>query len=147
MFVRFRLIIRRSEDVLSFRQHLPASFANMLRQSPSFEKGHPHADFRVRCLGGDENVRLDSCEILRSSSSEWKVLTSEDVSQMSTVLIAISGVEIDKSSESTSDWDLFLSMFWCTVGGTTVTIARMLKGLDDRFSSLWLRGIIGFCLP
>ena len=60
-----------------------------------------------------------------------KMRTSEDISQISTVLIAIGGVEIDNSSEGSGDWGLSLSLCCSTLGTTTAIVMRMLKGLVE----------------
>ena len=76
------------------------------------------------CGGGREGP--DVIEILRGSSEE-KMPTSDDVSRMTTVLIAISGVEIDNTSEGTGDWGRSLSLCCSTRDGTTAIVARILK--------------------
>ena len=73
--------------------------------------------------------------------------TSEDVSYISTVLIATGGDEIDGNSEGTGDFGLSLSLRCCTVGGTTATVPEILKKFGGRIRPLKLGGIIGSCLP
>ena len=63
------------------------------------------------------------------------------------VRMFIGGVKLDDSSDGTGDCGFSLSSHWRIVGGTTATVARLLKELDGRFKSFKLGVIIGSCLP
>ena len=53
--------------------------------------------------------------------------TSDDVSRMTTVLIAIKGVKIDNTYEGTGEWGLYLSLGCSNRDDTTAIIATILK--------------------
>ena len=78
----------------------PTCFADLLRLSLLLENDIPRLIFPFCFLRGSIGEVLEVSKIFWGSSEE-KVLTSEDVSQMSTVLIVIGGVEIDDISEGT----------------------------------------------
>ena len=84
--------------------------------------------FRSCFLDGEG---LAVSEILRGSS-EWKVPTSEDVSQILTIPTAIGGVAVHGNSEGTGEWGHSLSLCCSVHGGTTAIVARILKELRGR---------------
>ena len=73
--------------------------------------------------------------------------TSEDVYQMSIVVIVNDGVNIDDTLEGTGELVLSLSMCLCTPIGTTATVARKKKRRSCRVRSFKPGELIRSCLP
>ena len=73
--------------------------------------------------------------------------TSEDVYQMSIVVIVNDGVNIDHTLEGAGDLVLSLSMCLCTPIGTTATVARKMKRWSCRVRSFKPGELIRSCLP
>ena len=73
--------------------------------------------------------------------------TSEDVYQMSIVVIVNDRVKIDDTLEGTSDLVLSLSLCVCAPNGTTATVARKIKRWSCRVRSFKPGELIRSCLP
>ena len=111
---------------------LPAGFAVMLRHSTFFGKDVPRFITRLCFMGGGGWKELNGIEMFCGSSSETKVSSSEDFSQMLAVLFVIGGVEIDEGNGS---WSLSLSLCCSNPIDITAIVARIKKRLGDRFRS------------